>query len=436
MIIDAGTTQDLTDVIAVAAAAAPCTLFLRSGVEYSWPAGVEWPLGVNLLGDGYDEISAFNPAIGSVINSTGRIVQALGASKQTIAQGVHFTGGLHVRKQRTILIGCRTSGAGLLVGGTNTAPYYSRFIGHRFHADTGGTAVTLSTNCNAVTFDGALFVPFEGRGIDFTGAATGNKFSLSLDYPGSPSAQKVGAVVHFSAAAVSNDFEFHYWEPVAIGTYQDGAHIVFGNGASANRVCIQSNTNGNIRVYHKQTDRVNYVDIQDQYGATYIGGNFYWHLGRPNDVLANTATTIYMPPLTYRRGKLSLLCNTSPASVKAAFVLSAVTVNAAGSGGTDGTYYQTVSDASTVTGQHAVVQVTVSGGAMTACSIKYPGWNTATFPVTFAITAVPGLTGAVINCTTERHEPANVAADSYTIKDKTLTTFLSMNDYSRWIASP
>lgn len=441
--IDAGRTTDLTAVIAACVAAGTSTLRLRGQKDYTWPASTLLPLGMNISAEGWDGTHAASPGVGSTIHTTDSsiLVQALGAARATVIQGVHFKDGVQVRKQRTNFLSCRFDG--LIVGDNNNvcSPYFSHFLGCHFDGpDPGGTPIRIQNRCNAVYFDGSLFVSPGGRGIDFQGTAQGNGFHLSQDYGGASSAD-VQSIVYFNAVAISNDIEFFYWEDSAhTGKFTDGGHIVFGGGATQNRVFIKTSAGDRLRVYHTEDIRDNYVEIQSTRDAAVNNASFNWDWSKPDTVMMGSGASVFLPPLPLRRGALKLLPINPNVTAYAAYRLGGVTpvaINAAGSGGTDGIYYQSVSDGNTVAGHDATVKITVTGGAMTAVALRYPGWWTVSPSTAFAVTVVPGLIGGTLTLGVVRDSPTtSVEAASMPVGTNKLTTFMGDAINAEWRMFP
>lgn len=439
--IDAGLTTDLTAAIAACVAAGTSTLRLRGQKDYTWPGTTQLPLGMNILGEGWDGTHAASPGVGSTIHTTDSsiLVQALGAARATVIQGVFFKDGLQIRKQRTTLLGCRTDGNGLIVGDNNNvcSPYYSRFLAHHFDAtDPGGTPIRLQNFCNAVYFDGSLFVSPGGRGIDFQAAAQGNGFHLSQDYAGASSAD-IQSIVYFSAGGISNDIEFFYWEDSAhTGRFTDGPHIFFGNGATQNRIFIKTNGGDRLRVYQSEGGRDNHVQTQNTRDAQLNNASFNWDWSQPDTVMMGSGTNVFLPPTTLRRGALKLLPVNPNVTANSAYRVSAVAINAAGSGGTNGVYYQSVSDGNTVAGHDATVKITVAGGIMTAVSLAYPGWWTVSPSTSFAVT-VGNLIGATLTLTITRDSPTTGSEGAtMPVGTNKLTTFMGDSINAEWRMFP
>jgi hypothetical protein len=435
VVIDAGTTQDLTAVISEAVAAGACTVRLRSGIEYDWPAGVDLPQGMNMVGDGWDMLPdpGFNPAVGAVINSTGRVIQATGATIASVIQGVFFTGGLHLRKQHTTLIGCRTAGLGLQFGHNvdATSPYYINVIGHHFHAAEGEACITLLGGTNAIYVQGAMFLSVNGRGLYFDGVAVGNKFILSYDV--ADVGEDVGSAVYFNSASHENDIQFIYWEGVSTKK-RDGAHVIFDGGPYDNTVRIEAQSEIQVKNVNGAGNRV--VTLRTN-GSKVRGADFEWAYSYPDNVMMTAGNDVYIPPTTLRWGALKLAALANPTTAHAPHFVTAAAVNAAGSGGTNGTYYQEISDANTVSGHPALVQITVAGGVMTAATLKYRGWFKAAPSTSFAVTAVTGLTGGTLTLTVGTNPIDNGTENSsVTTTDGVVNTFIADDANASWRVFP
>lgn len=401
--IDAGTTADLTAVIATAVAAGQATIRLRKQ-DYTWPSGQTIPLGINFIGEGFDGTHSATPGTGTKITSADgtstTIVQALGSAKATIMRGIYWASPVQIRKQHTVMFGCRTDG--LIVGDNSNScsPYYSQFIAHRFEGQTAGAAIELQNFANACNFDGAIFQPQNGRSIYINSAAVGNTFNVSQDYAVALS-NDFGAEVYFAnSASQGNIIRFRYWEDGSrTGKFLDGAHIVVGGTSpTKNYVFLPTGAGNLLRVYDPSYK--NFVNTVSTKEGSFSSSAQVWTYDIGDQLICSNAN-IYLPPSTFgRRGPLTACPTVATQTANATWSAASAAVTAAGSGGTDGTYVVELSDANTVTGHPAVFQVTVASGALSGTpTLLYPGINKATHSGAIAVTGVTGLTGGTITIT-------------------------------------
>lgn len=410
---------DLTAALSAADAGSPCLLLFGSGT-YTWPDGVELPLGVSILGTGGGG-SIDGTTGGTRISSTGAVVQTTGPEQGTFIQNVCFEDGLAIKKQFTTVIGCMIAGAGLTVGHATSSPYYCAFLNCIFAPSIGGTCITCTNFCNANTWWGCdLQIPEKGRGVLFTGGCDGNHLSLAVDYTqtGDPMSGDIGAVFYFDNAQ-NNVVDVFYWENRLPHEFRDGAHIIFtGANANHNRVSI-AHYPADLRVWHKTLDCDNVVQTARGSIPQYHNGNFNWDAFYSSHVNTGAATAIEMPPTTLRHEALTIMPSASGCTLYPPSVVSAVGINAAGFGGTNGTYYQSYSDGNVVTSHTATVKITVLDGAIAAVELLYPGWFTADGAATMAVTAVPGLSGGVVALTWTAYH-FNFSQSSLTLTQNTV----------------
>lgn len=409
---DAGTNTDLTDLIAeVVALAAPCVVWFR-GLEYVWPAGTLWPETMSAIGQGWDSNSTPSAVGTRILSSDGTIIQsAKGVAYSPYVQGIYFSNGFQTRKQDMTFMSCRfdtlgTNGGlfGFIFGdnGDTVSDFYSQTIACMHYAKSGGTAISFQNNANACkVISGKGFLPTSGRLVDYNASAVGNQVEISLDRPGGfGSGVSYGAVVLYSTGSPScNKTHFTYWDDTSFsGTYLDGGDIITQvTGATKNVVEIQSANAGQIRVYDYQgKNSVKITNLQD---VAFQNSSFDWTLGFPRKIQGGTLSGgFFLPPVTQCTDTLTMLPTVTACTANSAWEMTASpTINAAGSGGTDGTYIQKFTDANTVTNMYASYLITVSGGVITAVSLLFPGWFRLQPATTLAVTAVTGLTGGIIN---------------------------------------
>lgn len=437
----AGSTTDLTDILTKANENAPCTILLDPGVAYVWPDGVVWPLGVSLIGfSGFDndKISVSRDySFGTVIQqaSGNRIEQSqVGPHDSTqICEGILFADGLEVKKQHGLFLQCRFDNNGLKIGDTGTTAYYNQFVNCIYNADDNKNSIECGPQCNANNFSGSLFVPSGGRGIQMTGvSASGNRFELSVD----TFATDAGAAL-WCDGGVDNYIDFFRFEFADQTTWTDGAHIAFINNAQQNVVDIGAASvagSAGLKVYYGNSGQFNDVRRRDGSNRS-LNGDLTWDYGWADNMMVRTANNVYLPPTNMRRGKLSLRTDVEETTVHAAYACFNLTINAAGSGGVDGTYIQEYTDGNVVTGQEVVMRITISGGVMTAVDLLYSGWFTAALAATVNVT-VGSLTGGVVNLLDTPYQVWDDAGkNSMVIRGNQETTFQADPISSRWFAN-
>lgn len=419
------TDTDLARYLIENAAKTSWTLLLGNAL-YQWPAGVVKPQGLSIKGVGYNLDGL---AFGSRIQSTGRIIQETGTQKSCMLQDVAFLNGFQATKHHVTALGCYFGGEGLKVGDSVLAnsPYYSAFFNCKYRADTGGNSITTDLECNAVYFHGSVYVPRNGRGI-YMQRGVGNKFDVALDLvdAGDPMSTDIGSMIYIGGATQWTEINIFYFENRFPANFRDGAHIVFADTAFGNKVFVPARL-GRLRVKNTN-DTDNHVTSLGQEG-TFRNSNFSWTYTYPTKVLTGAATSVNLPPTFMRQGGLTLLSEVA-VTLNQAYVVSVVSVNAAGSGGTDGTYYQQVTDGNVVTDMFAQLKITVAGGVMTAVELLYGGWFTAAGAATVNVAAATGLTGGIVNLTWAAHTVDGRAALVVNAKDP--ATLLAKAQSTRW----
>jgi hypothetical protein len=419
---------DLTAALSAAAKASPCLLLFGSN-NYTWPAGVELPLGVSLMGVG-GAGSIDGKTGGTRISSTGSVIQATGPERGTIIENLCFADGLTIKKQHTTVIGCTIAGAGVTVGAALSSPYYSRFVNCIFAADAGGTCITLATLCNGVTVQGSLQIPQNGRGVHITGGATGNKLDVAVDYTqtGDPMTGDIASVFYLDNA-FNNYLHAYYWEDRLPAQFRDGAHIVFSSASAfQNHIAIQT-FSSRVLVYHTTQNANNLVEMA-RGDMMYRNADFDWTSFFSRHVVSGAATTVYLPPISYRQGSLVLVPQ-STVTLRAAYVVSATVVHAAGYGGLPGTYYQNYTDSNVVSPHHCRMKIVIGpGGMMSSVALLYPGWFRVQGQASAAV-AVGNLSGGVINLTWTLHS-INYGNESFTLAAGSVHMLHAVGDDTTW----
>jgi hypothetical protein len=297
----------------------------------------------------------------------------------------------------------------------------------RFTALAGNPTISLQAGCNGMSLQGTMLIPSGSRGIDVTAVCFANKAAGTVDFV-YPYAATVGSLVRFNAAAYDNVFDLQYIDSSLLGVLcADGAHVVFAAGAYNNLVNIPNAVGRGFRVFNSQAALNNYVNVPTNPSEQYQSGDFLWDYLFPDKVHANTATSIYLPPTWLRRNRLEFQGNSVGVKAFASYYANSVSINAAGSGGTNGTYYQDITNTNTQQGHGCTVQVLIAGGVMSSVTLLYPGWQkTSALPTTTPIT-VGGLSGGVINIGSFTEYPVGNGgkqfATSCNIADFVLNTF-------------
>jgi hypothetical protein len=443
LVAPSGDTTRATDTAAIMAAGTGTVNLLKG--TYYWTGGTLWPLGLNAIGQGWSAVGTLGAGTSITTTDSSFIVQATGASNATVIHGIEFTNGFQVRKQNTTFINCRT--VGFIVGDNTTScsPYYTKTVGHRFEAVSNGTAISFQNGASGTNLQGSLLVASGGRGIDCTsGSMFGNRCEMTVDI--AAGATSIKSVLYFSGASFDNQFEFQYFDSGLIGlSYQDGAHIVFANGAYDNVVHVHTSSGAGLRVYNQQaaSGNFNYVDVAASPRELYIFGNFSWDYSASDKVHSNSATAIYLPPTWLRLGRLEFQGDTKNVLAYASSYVTAASVNAAGTSGTPGTYYQDISDTNTVSGHGCTVQITINAsGNMSAVTMRYPGWqkSSSTLASPITVTVVPGLTGASISLTSMTEYQLSGGGIQFNpavpVADFAVNTFSNEAPQKWWVCAP
>lgn len=212
----------------------PVSFFVPKGI-YDF-SGMEVPLGISFFGDGAGRSGGDEGAV--FVAGGDRVVQAPGADRFQVFQGLSFPNGLEIRKQHTRLQDCLVDGKGLWLEGDGYSPYHIVVDNCRLYAAPGYDCVTLNKTVNACTFSNNEIATRGGRCV-YIRSVSGLSGSMNtfmanaIEHMYMDNVTSVPCFVRCDGS--KNTFIGNYID-TSVPIFTEGGAFVFGNNSTHNRV--------------------------------------------------------------------------------------------------------------------------------------------------------------------------------------------------------